>query len=251
MKTLVMKELVLVCAAFALGACAHHRHMNDMDSSAGASAGAAPVSEAHDMPSPAEMAKLASPSAGHERLATLVGNWRHTVTMWMGPDAKPQIMNGTNVNHWILGKRFLMQEAHGGDKKNPFQGLGITGYDNIRGEYTSIWIDNMNTGMMKSVGAFDSAINGIREAGTLSCPMTGDKERPFRAEWSVSDSNHYTYTMFMQNRDGSEFKSVEVSYERVGSGGRRVRSSAHASTHSAVHRAGHIGSHVRHSGGKR
>ncbi len=61
------------------------------------------------------------------------------------PAASPPAMAGTTTNSLIFGGRFLKQEVRGTVEGHPpFEGIGITGYDNIRKEYQSVWFDNSN-----------------------------------------------------------------------------------------------------------
>lgn len=167
------------------------------------------------MPSHEEMMKIAAPGDQHAKLEKMVGSWKYTVQMWMDPSGKPEIMKGYSTNRMILGKRFLMQEALGIDKKHPFQGMGFTGYDNVKGQYVSTWVDTMSTGIMSSTGTFNTATNSIDESGTISCPMSGSGSMPFRAQWKFIDNNHYSYEMFVTMPDGKEAKSVEIQYSRL------------------------------------
>jgi hypothetical protein len=169
-----------------------------------------------NMPTQEEMMKLSSPGDQHAKLQPLIGKWKHTVRWRMEPNGKEEVMTGTNVNRWVLGKRFMMQEVRGSTPKMPFEGIGYTGYDNVRGQYVSTWLDSMGTGMMNSSGAFDEANNAITESGTFSCPMTGNSNMQFRSNWKVLDKNHHVYEMFIPGPDGKEFKSMEIEYTRVG-----------------------------------
>src|SRR6266446_8336523 len=91
-----------------------------------------------------QMMKLGQPGEAHKRLEPLVGKWEYTVTWWMNPGKEPQVMKGTNENTLVMGGRFLQQQAHGETKENQptFEGMGLTGYDNIKKSYTSMWVDN-------------------------------------------------------------------------------------------------------------
>src|SRR5437879_9050116 len=103
----------------------------------------------------ADMQKAASPNENHKVLDALVGNWEHSGKAWMmspdgkmSPEAKPEEFKGTNTNQWILGGRFIEQQVKGQMMGQPFEGIGMIGYDNTKGEYVSVWLDNMNTGLM-------------------------------------------------------------------------------------------------------
>ena len=162
----------------------------------------------------AKMKEAGSPSEGHARLEPLVGTWRNSAMWWMSPGAAPEISQGTNENTWILGGRFVRSNFSGQAMGQPFEGIGIIGYDNIRHEYSSVWLDNMSTGMMTSTAQYDPATNTLKELGSFSCPMTGEAQRKFRATWTFIDPAHYKYEMYTLDKDGTEFKSMEIVYER-------------------------------------
>lgn len=166
-----------------------------------------------------ETMKLMTPGDAHKTLEAFAGKWDYTLQHRMAPDAPAMEMKGKTVNRMIMGNRFLQQEAKGApmkDKKMPvFEGMGITGYDNVRKEYTTTWLDNMSTGMMTATAQFDAAKNAINERGTFSCPMTGKRNMNFRSVWTLVDKNKYTYEMFLKDEKGKEFKAMEIAYTRT------------------------------------
>ncbi|MBI4057558.1 MAG: DUF1579 domain-containing protein [Elusimicrobia bacterium] len=161
------------------------------------------------------MAKFSGPNENHKRLDPFIGRWNAVVLWWMAPTSKPEEMRGIHENRWIMGGRFMQQRTKGGTKDQPFEGLGFTGYDTLKGTYVSLWLDNMGTGIMTATGEFDAATQTFNEKGTMGDPMTGEKEKPFRSEWKVADKNHFTYTMYTAVADGSEFKAMEIQYTRA------------------------------------
>lgn len=163
----------------------------------------------------AQWQQNAAPGEYHKKLEPFIGTWNHTVRWRMSPDEAPTESKGTNVNTWILGGRFLQQHATGEAMGAPFEGIGITGYDNLRQEYASVWIDSMGTGMMQSTGQYDPQTDAITETGTFSCPITGNKQTAARGVWKQVDADHYTYEMYTPGPDGKEFRSMEVAYERA------------------------------------
>jgi hypothetical protein len=162
-----------------------------------------------------KMKEYGTPSDGHQRLDAFVGKWNYTILMKMNSESPAETSQGTGENQWILDGRFLQQEVKGEYHGTPFTGLGLTGYNNMTGEYQSVWIDNMGTGMMTATGTFDVQTSAINEAGSFSCPMTGEKERAFRSAWKVVDRDRYTYEMHSRDEAGNEFKSMEIAYERA------------------------------------
>jgi len=166
-----------------------------------------------------QMMKLGSPGEHHKMLDVFAGTWNLTVTSKMAPNAPAQTMTGTSEKKWILGNRFIEEKVQGtSDAKMgmpPFEGMGILGYDNIRHEYVSLWMDNMMTGVMEGESKYNPQTKMFTEKGSVSCPMTGEKRRKFRGVVTVIDNNHYTYDMYMMDKHGNEFKSMSIDYQRA------------------------------------
>ena len=178
---------------------------------------AAGMPDASGMPDAEMMAKWqqnATPNENHKVLEPLIGNWSHAVKWRTKPDGEFTETTGNNINEWILGGRFLRQTVTGMNMGQPFEGLGITGYDNVKQEYNSVWMDSMGTGMMIATGKFDGATSTISETGTFSCPITGEKDMPFRSEWNITGPDGYTYAMYATTPEGTEYKAMEAFYTR-------------------------------------
>jgi hypothetical protein len=172
-------------------------------------------------PSPEQQAKmekmmaLMAPGGPHKALEAFAGNWNYTAKFWMAPDAKPDESTGTAEHTMIYAGRFLKQDVKGTWMNQPFEGAGFTGYDNIRGQYQTLWVDGMATGMMWVSGQWDAATNTLKQSGTNSCPLTGEKDRQGRSEWTAIDSGHNTYSSYASGPDGKEFKMMEIQYTRT------------------------------------
>ena len=163
----------------------------------------------------AEMEKYTTPNENHKQLETFIGNWKVSMQCWMTGDAKPEMSEGTSSIRWIMGGRFFQEDFKGMSMGKPFEGMGIVGYDTIRGEYTSTWLDNMATGIMVGSGQYDAATNTFNENSTMSCPLTMEKHRSMRSVIQSVDADHVTREMYMKDKDGKEFKMMELHYERV------------------------------------
>lgn len=162
-----------------------------------------------------KMKALMSPSAAHQVLEPLAGRWSYTGYFWMSPDAPAEEMMGAAQNTLVYGGRFLKQEIEGPWMGETFHGLGFVGYDNIKEEYVSTWLDSMSTGIMTVTGQYDQATKTLKQSGSNSCPLTGEKARYGRSEWTVTDGDHNTYTSYMAGPDGNEFKTMEIKYTRA------------------------------------
>jgi len=185
---------------------------------AGGLQGADEMSRAQGMemdPAMQQAMKRGAPGEHHKALEPFVGRFTTTSRMWMKPGEAPQESTGSAEHTWVLGGRFLKMDVRGDLGGQPFEGLGYLGYDNIRGEYTAAWLDNMNTGITRASGQFDPGTKQYTESGTFSCPLTGEKDRRFRGEWKVIDNDSLSYTMYNPGPDGKEVKGMEISYKRV------------------------------------
>jgi len=154
--------------------------------------------------------KAMTPGEAHEHLAKAAGTWKITVTMWMEPGAEPTVNDGTAEREMILGGRYLEERVTSTVMGEPFEGRGVTGYDNVTGKYWGMWIDNMSTGVMVS--------EGEREGDTMvlmakaSNPMGGPPvEMKFVSKMEGDDKE--IVEMF-EMHDGEEVKSMEIVYER-------------------------------------
>lgn len=81
----------------------------------------------------------ALPNDNHTVLNPLVGTWNHVVKWWMRPDSQPETSKGTSETKWVMGGRYLQHTATGTAMGQPFEGMGLTGFDN--GKQTSNDLD--------------------------------------------------------------------------------------------------------------
>lgn len=163
-----------------------------------------------------KMKEAGTPGAPHKMLADMAGDWSYTSKHWMAPDAKPEEGKGTSHLKMIMGGRWLQHETKTMMMGMPYEGMGLTGYDNVKKTYETTWVDNMGTSLMKGEGSFDTASKTIKDSGTYSCPIT-EKERSYRAEWKLIDKNNMVYSMYGTGMDpkGPEFKTMELTFKRV------------------------------------
>ena len=167
----------------------------------------------------AKAKELGSPGAGHEVLKPLEGDWTIETKGWMPGEKKPMVSTGSGSMNWVMGGRWLKQDFKGTWMGQPFEGLGYIGYDNVKKQYVSVWMDNMSTGLMKSSGQYDAAAKTIKDQGDFSCPMA-NKEMSFRDEWKILDNDNLVYSMYGNDPEGKEMKMMEIKYKRAKSASR-------------------------------
>ena len=73
----------------------------------------------------------------------------------------------------------------------------------MRKKYTSVWLDSMGTGIMKTEGQYDKENKTLTETGTVATPM-GPMQ--FKMVNQCQGDNQFTLTMYMVQPDGSEQK---------------------------------------------
>lgn len=162
-----------------------------------------------------EMMARTTPNENHKILESLVGTFNAEVKNIMVPNAPAQVSNGTSVQEMMFGGRFLKQTFNGNFSNQPFSGVGYTGYDLVRGEYQGIWLDNFMTGIMEATGQYDAATKTINMGCTFGCPMTGEKDRWSRSEWTMINPDKNVYKSYSKDKDGNEFMSMEITYTRA------------------------------------
>ncbi|HEY2093889.1 MAG TPA: DUF1579 domain-containing protein [Thermoanaerobaculia bacterium] len=159
------------------------------------------------------MMKAMMPGDAHKLLEHMVGTFDVKVTAWMMPGQPPMDSNGTAVNTWILGGRFVQQKFSGQFMGQPFEGVGYTGYDNVKKTYWSSWMDNMSTGVMNSIGGTTDGGKTWKFMTSMPDPMTG-KEGPVEERLTVVDHDHHNFEMWSPGPDGKMMKTMALAYSR-------------------------------------
>ena len=157
------------------------------------------------------MMKAGTPGDAHKKLDVFTGTWTTKVTSWMAPGAPPMVMEGTAEAKWTMGGRYVEQRFAGNFMGMPFEGLGYTGYDNVKKQYWSTWMDNMSTSMMTSTGNMDGKAWSF--TGMMTDPMSG-KDMRSDTKIVVTDADHHTMEMWSPAPDGKMFKMMEIAYSR-------------------------------------
>ncbi len=159
------------------------------------------------------MMKAGTPGEPHKKLDVFVGTWDTQITMWMAPGMDPVKSSGTSQNTWMMGGRYLEQRYRGEFFGAPFEGIGYSGYDNVKKQYWGTWMDNMSTAMMLSTGAISADGKVWTYKATMADPMTG-KDSSSDEKITVVDADHHTMEMWGAGPDGKNFKMMEIAYSR-------------------------------------
>lgn len=157
------------------------------------------------------MMQAATPGDAHKKLDVFAGKWTAKISMWMAPGMDPMVSEAGLEAKWVMGGRYLEQRLSGTFMGMPFEGLGHTGYDNLKKQYWGTWMDNFSTGMSLSTGSGDG--KNWTLAGSMPDPMTG-KDASVENRIIVADADHHTMELWMPGPDGKLFKTMEAAYTR-------------------------------------
>ncbi len=148
----------------------------------------------------------------HALLQHYVGKWKTVTKDYMMNPSKPTIEEGTAEFTSILGGRFISQSFHGRSQGMPFEGVGMTGYDNAKKKYVGTWVDNMGTGVMVSEGTYDAATKTMTETMDMSSPVGIMK---LRVVTEHKSDKEFVFTMYMLDPQGKESKAMEIVYTKA------------------------------------
>lgn len=157
--------------------------------------------------------KAMTPGPEHEWLASGAGHWTFRGKFWDGSGAPPTESTGTAERSMLLGGRVAMEKVVSEVMGMPFEGMGLTGYDNVTGRYWSTWNDNMSTGVMTSTGSCDRAAKLCRFEGSYSDPMSG-KVKSNRMELQQISPDEEVARSYEIGPDGKEHLTMELTYSR-------------------------------------
>lgn len=170
---------------------------------------------AEDKKQPAGMEAMiahGTPGKAHAALEQMVGSWTYTGEFWMDPSLPPEKMTGTAERKMILGGKFLHDHVKGDANGPPFEGIGITGYDNHAKKYQGTWLDSMSTSTYSSTGTYDEKTRTFTNTSESFCPMRNCKISSRDVVRMIS-ADEMTMEVF-QTHDGKETKAMAFTFKR-------------------------------------
>jgi hypothetical protein len=158
--------------------------------------------------------KASTPGEFHEFFAKKSGSWKIAGKMWMEPGGEPEVSASTAEAKMILGGRFLYETMNGEAMGMPFEGLGITGYDNTSGIVTSVWYDSMGTVSTVLKGSWAKPGTPLELHGETHDPMSGmDMKVRTLTTFISHDESLFEYFASMEGMP--EMKVMELRYTRT------------------------------------
>jgi hypothetical protein len=156
--------------------------------------------------------KAGTPGAEHQKLAATAGSYALKVKSWMEPGAAPIEDSAKATRTMALDGRVLMEEIHGTMMGGPYNGHGMTGFDNVTGKYWSTYTDSMSTGVMVSQGTCDAnracTFTGTWNDALKKAPVT----MKMTSRWTSPTTE--VWEMHGPAKDGKQFKMMEMTYTK-------------------------------------
>jgi len=159
-------------------------------------------------------AKANAPGEFHAHLGAMIGHWNFKSKFRPAAEAPWSESTGTSEIRWTMGERFIIESVRGEMNGAPWEGMGITGYDNTKQKYTSLWLDSMSTGIMTSLGTVDDSHKVFTFTGTYDDPITGQKDKPSKTILRIINENKHVTEMYERDEKGEWYMNLEVVYTR-------------------------------------
>ena len=154
-----------------------------------------------------------TPSKAHKMLAKDTGIWDASMTFWMPDNPEPQKAVSVAQYKMILGGLYQEGTFTGDMWGMPFEGRGLTAFDNATEEYIATWVDNFGTGVMITRGKYEEANNRIVLFGNMVDPGT-KKEKKVKEVLTYIDDNNQKMEMFDVDENGKETRTMEIISKR-------------------------------------
>jgi hypothetical protein len=143
-------------------------------------------------------------------LAEDVGTWEATVTCTPPGGAPPSTEKGTETITSICDGKWQWSDFKGTMAGQPFEGHGLTGYDETKKQFVSFWLDSMSATHAMTTGTYDEAKKTFTLAG--NCVNCEGKPMSINQVYSRPDVN--TRNLSMTFKDPSGPSEMKIVYKR-------------------------------------
>ena len=156
----------------------------------------------------------AKPTDEHRILAQEEGTWDATIKSFTaGPDVKPMISRGTEVNTVMTGGLWVLSQFDGDFGGMKFEGRGQFGYDPVKKKYVGTWIDSLSPNLSVLEGSYDPKTRTMTYAGE-GTSAEGIKYSQKMVTTTKDDGNR-AFTLYMKVGEAKdEVKFMEVTYQK-------------------------------------
>ncbi|WP_373046896.1 DUF1579 family protein [Vulgatibacter sp.] len=151
------------------------------------------------------------PSAAHEALAAMVGQWRGPTKTWLDPSAPPDESITEATVEPLLGCRWIRIDYRGRVLGKLHAGQMIVGFHKDAQEHEIAWLDSFHTGtaMMFSIGK----ASGDGSVSVLGSYAAGPERWGWRTGLRMDDGR-LVLEAWNITPDGQEFPAIETRLAR-------------------------------------
>ena len=138
---------------------------------------------------PAVQDPNAAPTAEHQRLGKLAGDWTFVSTFHL-PGGAPQEFKGTAHAKSILGGRFVQIDESGTEFGQPSEKQKTFGFNAATKKYEGVWMYTGSTAVMHLDGTMGK--DGATVAGDASFAGENGEPQKFTWELVLTDADHFS-----------------------------------------------------------
>jgi hypothetical protein len=160
-----------------------------------------------------DIGPLVKPTAGHNWLQQLVGEWDVVSTTNMGPDADPWVVESSESTR-TMGGLWTVGLAEGDFMGTPYQAKMTLGYDPAKDQYIGNWIDSIQTHLWAYTGELDESGKILilnTEGPSFSDPTKMDW---YQERIEIINANKRTFQSFMKGENGEWQAFMQAEYTR-------------------------------------
>ncbi len=163
----------------------------------------------------AAWASYAEVGPAHEALRERAGEWSATVKFWYAPGTPPEVSEASSTGEPIMGGRYILERfASTMPDGSAFEGMGLTGYDNLRDRFVAMWIDSMSSGILTAEStSYSEDFSRIEYRGEAPDPVAGTYKTQRSIEY-WPDPETRVMEAWETAPDGAEMKVMEITYRR-------------------------------------
>ena len=173
-----------------------------------------PAMSSEEMAQMQEYLKLMQPGEPHELLAKYVGTWDTVTKVFMGGPGSPAMEStGMSTLTAVLGGRWIREEHSGTMMGMPYEGIGMTGYDNVKNLYVATWFSNMGTEMLEMSGSRNPQTGVKTLYGPMDEPQLNVHGRTVKYVSTPIDDDHFRFEI-IDTHVSDDYKVIEINYTR-------------------------------------
>lgn len=150
----------------------------------------------------------------HHMLMAAIGHWQIEMKVWPSPQSKDPVSSVFECDTRPLGDgKFTVAEIRGTSNNMPYEARCVMGFNSVTQKFERVWFDNLSPGVLLLEGTYDQESHKITYTGKVTDPRTHE-QIPIRQVLNLSDPGRQVMEVFTQFKEGKDYKSMELTYNR-------------------------------------